>query len=132
MFNRPCVYDGGLERESRVGDGYLDKPLVTTNSSAGNQTITVAMIMGGAAVFTGAAGAVQYTVDTAANILAAMPSMDIGDTYCFTVTNTAAQTATLNTAVTGVTYAGFTTANAQTRTGIIEKTSSTTIKLTWI
>jgi len=99
---------------------------------AGNQAITVAMIMGGAGVFTGAAGAVQYTVATAVDILAAMPDMDIGDTYTFTVTNTAAQVATLNTASAGVTYAGFTTANAQTRTGIIEKTSATTIKLTWI
>ena len=132
MFSRACLKKGGMEVAARAGDGWIANPVITTNASAGNQTITAAMIAGGSAVFTGAAGAVQYTVDTVANILAALTGMDIGDTYAFTVTNTAAQTATLNTAVTGVTYAGFTTANAQTRTGIIEKTSSTTIKLTWI
>jgi hypothetical protein len=132
MFARPEVYEKGMCRMARVGDGLMAMPLVTTNAAAGNQAITVPMILGGAGVFTGAAGAVQYTVAVAADILAAMPDMDIGDTYTFTITNTAAQTATLNTASTGVTYAGFTTANAQTRTGIIEKTSATTIKLTWI
>jgi hypothetical protein len=58
--------------------------------------------------------------------------MDIGDSLTFTVTNTAAQVATLNTAAAGVTYAGFTTANAATRTGIITKTSGTTVTCTWI
>ena len=132
MFVRACVKQSGLERPARVGDGFMANPLITTNAAAGNQAITVPMILGGVGIFTGAAGAVQYTVDTAANILAAMPDMDIGDNYEFTITNTAAQVATLNTAVAGVTYAGFTTANAQTRTGIITKTSATTITLTWV
>lgn len=132
MFVRACVYADSMERQARAGEGWLANPIITTNASAGNQTISAAAVMGGVVVFTGAAGAVNYTIDTAANLLAAMPDMDIGDTYVFKICNTAAQTATLNTAVTGVTFAGFTTVNAATRIGIIEKTSSTTIKLTYI
>lgn len=132
MFSRAVVTQEGLQRQARAGDGWLANPLITTNAAAGNQSITVAMIAGGAGVFTGAAGAVAYTIPVATDIIAAFPDMDIGDTLTFTVTNTAAQVATLNTAAAGVTYAGFTTANAQTRTGIIEKLSSTTVKCTWI
>jgi hypothetical protein len=132
MFVRAEVVDKGMCRQARTGDGWLANPLITTNASAGNQSITIAMLAGGSAVFTGAAGGVQYTIPVAADIIAAFPEMDIGDALVFTLTNTAAQVATLNTAAAGVTYAGFTTANAQTRTAIIEKTSSTTVKCTWI
>jgi len=132
MFTRACVYEKGMERQARAGDGWLANPVITTNAAAGNQSITLAMIAGGAGVFTGAAGGVQYTIPVAADIIAAFPQMDIGDSLTFTVTNTAAQVATLNTAAAGVTYAGFTTANAATRTGIITKTSGTTVTCTWI
>ena len=132
MFSRACLYKDGMESEARAGDGWLANPLITTNAAAGNQSITIPMIAGGAGVFTGAAGGVQYTIPVAADIIAAFPDMDIGDSLTFTVTNTAAQVATLNTAATGVTYAGFTTANAQTRTGIITKTAATTVTCTWI
>ena len=132
MFVRACVYQDSMEKQARSGDGWLANPLITTNAAAGNQAITIAMIAGGAGVFTGAAGAVQYTVPVAADIIAAFPDMDIGDSLTFTVTNTAAQAATLNTAAAGVTYAGFTTANAQTRTGIITKTAAATVTVTWI
>jgi hypothetical protein len=132
MFTRACVKDDSMERQARAGDGWLANPVITTNAASGNQSITIAMIAGGAGVFTGAAGGVQYTIPAAADIIAAFPQMDIGDSLTFTITNTAAQVATLNTAATGVTYAGFTTANAQTRTGIITKTASTTVTCTWI
>lgn len=132
MFSRACVKQEGMERDARAGDGWLANPIITTNATAGDQAITIPMIAGGVGVFTGAAGAVAYTIPVAADIIAAFPDMDIGDSLTFTVTNTAAQVATLNTAATGVTYAGFTTANAQTRTGIITKTAATTVKCTWI
>ena len=132
MFSRNCVVQDGMERVARAGDGWMANPLITTNAAAGNQSITLAMIAGGAGVFTGAGGGVQYTIPVAADIIAAFPDMDIGDSLTFTVTNTAAQVATLNTAAAGVTYAGFTTANAATRTGIITKTAATTVTCTWI
>ena len=131
-FTRACLYDQGLERLARAGDYQLLNPVITTNAAAGNQSITIPMISGGVGVFTGAAAGVQYTIPVAADIIAAYPQMDIGDSVMFTIVNTAAQIATLNTAATGVTYAGFTTANAQTRQGIITKTSATTVTCTWV
>jgi hypothetical protein len=131
-FTRACLYDQGLERLARAGDYQLLNPIITTNATAGNQSITLAMIAGGVGVFTGAAAGVQYTIPVAADIIAAYPQMDIGDSVMFTIVNTAAQIATLNTAAAGVTYAGFTTANAQTRQGIITKTSATAITCTWV
>lgn len=130
-FVRPQVRDAGEYRESRVGDGLLMHPKIVTNAAAGNQSITVAQVLGGVALFTGAGGAVAYTVPTAALLLAAMPDMDIGDTYAFKLTNTAAQTATITTAD-GVTLAGFTTVNAATRTCIITRTGAATVSITSI
>lgn len=129
---RAIIREGGLERVMRQGDGFAANPAIVTNAAAGNQAITLPMIAGGVGLFTGAAGAVQYTIPVAADIIAAFPDMDIGDSLIFKVVNTAAQTATLNTAATGVTYAGFTTVNAGTRTGVITKTSATTVTCTWI
>jgi len=131
-FKRVMLDDGGVQRRARAGDASSNNPVITTNASAGNQSITIPMIAGGVGVFTGAAGGVQYTIPVAADIIAAFPEMDIGDTLEFSITNTAAQVATLNTAAAGVTYAGFTTANAATRVGLITKTSGTTVTCTWI
>ena len=129
MFVRVEVEEKGMKRSARVGDGWLANPRVVTNSSAGAQTISLDQILGGVARFTGAAGAVTYTTDTAANILAAMPDMDIGDTYVFSVSNTAAQTATIagGTGVTAV--SGNLTVNATSKFFVLEKTSSTTMNL---
>ncbi len=131
MFSRACVYQDGMERQARAGDGFLANPVITTNAAAGNQSITVAMVAGGVGVFTGAAGAVNLTFPTAADLIAAFPDMDIGDSYVFTITNTAAQVATF-VANTGNTIAGFTTTNAQTRTCVMTKTASTTTTITII
>src|SRR3990172_4180608 len=87
-----------LGREAHVGDGWLAMPKVVTNSSAGAQTVTVQQMLGGVAMFTGAAGGVAYTYPTGALIAAGFPEMDIGDTYVFKVVNTAAQVATMTTA----------------------------------
>ena len=129
---RAIVREKGLERIMRQGDGFAANPAIVTNAAAGNQDITLPMIAGGIGLFTGAAGAVDYSIPVAADIIAAFPEMDIGDSLVFKICNTAAQIATLNTARTGVTYAGFTTVNAATRTGVITKTSSTTVTCTWI
>lgn len=129
MFVRPYVTEKGMERKARVGEGFMAMPLITSNTSAGNQTITAAAIMGGVARFTGAAGAVTYTTDTAANLAAAMPGMDIGDSYVFSVVNTAAQTATIagGTGVTAV--AGNLTINASSGLFALIKTGAATFDL---
>lgn len=129
MFVRPCVYQKGMERKGRAGEGFLAMPIITTNASAGAQTITAAAIMGGVARFTGAAGAVTYTTDTGANLAAAMPDMDIGDSYVFSVVNTAAQIATIagGTGVTAI--AGNLTLNAASGLFALIKTGAATFDL---
>lgn len=129
MFTRPCVYDKGMERQARAGEGFMANPIIGTNSAAGNQTISVAQIMGGVARFTGAAGAVTYTTDTAANLAAAMPAMDIGDSYVFSIVNTAAQVATIagGTGVTAI--AGNLTLNAASGLFALVKTGAATFDL---
>lgn len=126
MFVRPCVYEKGLERQARIGDGFFGNPLVTTNATAGNQTMTVPAVLGGVAQFTGAAGAVNYTTPTAAALIAAMPDMDIGDSFIFAVSNTAAQTATI-VGGTDVTVSGNSTVNAGVRFVLLVKTAATTM-----
>ena len=129
MFIRPCVYDKGMERKARAGEGFMANPVITTNASAGNQTVTAAAIMGGVARFTGAAGAVTYTMDTGANLAAAMPDMDIGDSYVFSIVNTAAQAATIagSTGVTAI--AGILTLNAASGLFALVKTAAATFDL---
>ena len=129
MFVRPCVYDASMERQARVGEGFMAMPLVSTNSAAGNQTISLSQIAGGVARFTGAAGAVTYTTPTAADLAAAFPTMDIGDTYVFSIVNTAAQTATIagGTDVTAV--AGLLTLNAASGLFLLEKTGAAAFNL---
>lgn len=129
MFVRACVYDKNMERQARAGEGFLANPIITTNTAAGAQTITAAMISGGVARFTGAAGAVTYTTDTAANLAAAFPGMDIGDSYVFTVVNTAAQAATIagGTGVTAI--AGNLVVNATSKMFALVKTGAATFDL---
>ena len=133
MFVRAMVRPtAAVEREAHAGDGWLANPRITTDSTAGNRTFTVEGMLGGAIVMTGAGGAVAYTYPTGTLIAAAFPEMDIGDVYVFTITNTAAQVATLTTAASGTTLAGFTTANAQTRTILMKKTGAAAFTLTAI
>jgi hypothetical protein len=126
MFVRPEVYEKGMCRQARIGDGFLGNPLVTTVATAGALTLTVAAVLGGVASFTGAAGAVAYTMPTGADMIAAMPDMDIGDSYVFAVQNTAAQVATMTLSV-GCTVSGAVTINAATRFCVLTKLTATTM-----
>lgn len=126
MFVRNIVRQSGTHREARTGDGMCAhvKPVVV--ATAGNLTIGVDAIQQGAPTFTGAAGAVAYTFPTAALLIAALPGMDIGDTYTFVISNTAAQVATLTTAA-GITLTGNVTVNADSRICVLELLSATTV-----
>lgn len=129
MFVRPYVYAKGMERKARVGEGFMAMPLITTNAAAGAQTITAAAVLGGVARFTGAAGAVTYTMDTGANLAAAMPEMDIGDSYVFSIVNTAAQAATILGSTGCTLIAGLNTLNAASGLFAIVKTGAATFDL---
>ncbi len=94
-----------------------------------NSTLLAALMPPGANVQrTGATGTFTETFDTAANIIAAYPELDIGQTYRFTYCNVAAQTATYTTN-TGITLTGLAT-NAGTSLShaiYVTKLSATTL-----
>lgn len=129
MFVRAEVSELGMGRKARIGDGFLANPRVVTVATAGDLTITLNAILGGVARFTGAAGAVTYTTPTAVAILAAMPDMDIGDTYVFMISNTAAQAATVAGGVGVTAVAGNLIVNATSKMFVLEKTSATEMNL---
>lgn len=131
-FNKALVRDGAMFREAVAGDGLVGNYIEpVTVATAGALTITMAALLGGSAIFTGAAGAVAYTTPTAALIAAAFPKLGVGDSFCFYLTNTAAQVATI-TAGANVTVSGLATVNAATRLCIYKRDSSTTGTLTCI
>lgn len=133
-FNKVMVRDGAMWREAAAGDGLIGNYIEpVTVATAGALTITMAALLGGSAIFTGAAGAVAYTMPTAALIAAAFPKLGVGDSFCFYLTNTAAQVATITGGgATGITVSGFATANAATRLCIYKRDSATTGTLTCI
>ena len=127
MFVRPTVFQGGFQRPARVGDGMMATPVITTIATAGSLTMPVAGVLGGILQYTGAAGAVAYTLPLAADLIAAMPDMDIGDSYMFIMVNTAAQNAT-NTTNTGITLSGNSAVvNASRAFIVLTKTAATTM-----
>ena len=128
-FKRATVFDKGLQRPARVGDGmlaFLSKSAITADAAS---TITAAMIQGGLILRSGATAGRIDTTDTAALILAALPEMDIGDTYLFAVSNTSTQTITLA-GGTDVTESGNLDIPTLTcKWVVLEKTSATTMNM---
>jgi len=128
-FKRAVVSETGLNRNARAGDGTLMHLRRTNQSTDSNQTISVAAILGGLYSRSGTNTNRTDTTETAANILAAMPEMDIGDTYTFMVSN-----ATANTMVvaggTNVTASGnLAVPTLQSKFFVLEKTSATAMTL---
>ena len=118
-FNKALVRDGAMFREAVAGDGLVGNYIEpVTVATAGALTITMAALLGGSAIFTGAAGAVAYTTPTAA--LITMGTHTTGN-YVATITAGA-----------NVTVSGLATANAATRLCIYKRDSSTTGTLTCI
>ena len=132
MFLRAMVRenDGGLPRIMRAGDGFIGNPRVTAQATDSNQTITLDAIMGGVYQRTGQTADRTDTTPTAAAILAANPSMDIGDAFMFCVSNIDASHAVILAGGTGVTASGnLTTLLATARFFLLTKTSATTMTL---
>ena len=102
---------------------------VTWAGGTTNSTMLAASMPPGALVSrTGATGAFTETFDTAANIIAAYPEIEIGQTYRFAYCNVAAQTATYTTN-TGITLTGLATnaGSYLTHAIYVTKTSATTL-----
>jgi hypothetical protein len=127
MFTRPQVEKSGMIRKMRAGDGFLANLVPGAMSADAASTITVAMMQGGFIRRTGNTSAHTDTTDTAANILAANPNMDIGDTFVVLVNNVVAYAITVA-GGTGVTMGTKTVIPASTFGFLIfTKTSSTTM-----
>lgn len=127
---RVQVNDMGIERPARAGDGILSAPVIATIATDANQTLAVKDMIGGIVQFSSFSAGRTVTTDTAANILAACPQLDIGDSFMIMVSCVAAFAATWA-AGTGVTLAGRATTPASTASYIvITKTSATTVKWT--
>lgn len=124
---RAVVQDGGLIRNARVGDGLISHPAVTAIATDAADTVTVDKIAGGVIQYTGFSAGRNLTTDTAANIIAAFPNLDIGDTLELIVSITTAFAGTW-VAGAGVTLAGRATVLANTQqTVIITKTGAATV-----
>lgn len=80
--NRLMIQDqGGLSRNARAGDSLLEvvTPLIISADAA--DTMTVAKMAAGAVTYSGLTAGRNLTTDTGANIAAAFPNMDIGDSF---------------------------------------------------
>ena len=85
----------------------IGKTTVTTENTAGNHTYTAAELLGGLILRDPAGGARSDPTDTAANIIAAMKQAGVGNSFEFTIRNTADASETITvTAGTGVTLNG--------------------------
>lgn len=101
----------GTVRAQTTGDGWLASPSETVLADA-NSTITAAAIAGGLVTQVPTAARTD-TTDTAANIAAAFPNMDIGDTLMFYICAKAAFALTIA-GGTNVTASGNLTVAAST------------------
>lgn len=129
-FTRASVFEGGIPRKARAGDGWLAFPKVTGQSTDSNQVISVAAIVGGLYKRTGANTSRTDTTDTAVNILAAMPEMDIGSVYMFLVANQTGTNPVVIAGGAGVTASGNLSVLAlTTKWFMLTKISATTMTL---
>lgn len=114
MSGRLMMVDsGGLQKPIGAGDCPIvpDVPLLIAADAAA--TLDVAKIVRGAILFTGLTAGRNLTVDTAANLVAAFPGMNIGEAICVRVGVSTAFALTLVTAA-GITLKGRATVPAST------------------
>ena len=127
---RPMVQDGGLTRAARAGDNFAASRSLLSISADANRTLAVADIAGGIVQFTGFTAGRTLTTDTAANIIAANPWMDIGDSFEVDISIVPAFAGTWA-AGTGVTLAGRATTPASSTTKcVVTKTGAATVTRT--
>lgn len=127
MFLRPLIQDTLMTRSGRAGDYSILNPVVTLNAVDANDTMTAAEIAGGVMQYTAFTAGRTLTTDTAANILAANPAMDIGDSLMCKVSIVPAFAGTFA-AGTGVTLQGRPTCPASSSVDVvITRTAAATV-----
>lgn len=108
MILKPIVYDGGLQRQVTIGDVVGGAEIIPATLTANALTVTGAILSNGIVQRTTSAAGIA-TIDTAANIIAALSgglnvsSIQNGSTFRVRWMQTAAFTDTLTAANTGVT-----------------------------
>ncbi len=118
----------GLPAVSRQGDGIAANCSVVVVTADANDTVTVSDIAGGVLQYTGFTAGRTLTTDTAVNILAAAPDMDIGDSFLAIVSIVPAFAGTWA-AGAGVTLAGRATTPASSYSiVVITKLTATTVE----
>lgn len=95
MFKRAILDDNGMQRRARAGDGNISALQAEALTTVGNGTLTVGVLAGGLVLRSGPTAAFTDTSDTAANLDAATPNMDVGDSVLIKYSNTVAFVATL-------------------------------------
>jgi len=125
---RAVVQDvGGLMRAGRAGDNRLELVIPQIIATDANDSLLVAKIAAGLIAYTGFTAGRNITVDTAANIIAAFPNMDIGDSISVQIGISTAFTGTLVTAA-GITLKGKAAVPASgAATLFFTKTAATTM-----
>lgn len=130
FVNYMVVDQGGLSRISNPADGIPGNFSPSTQSADSAQTLTAAAIQGGLYIRSGMTAGRTDTTDTAANIIAANPQMDIGDNFLLAISNSVAFALTIAGGV-GVTMGAKTTIAASSFGFLVfTKTSATAMTCT--
>ncbi len=119
-FLRTDGLNGGLAQRSVAGDGIAANINESVIAADANATLSINDIAGGAVQFTGFTAGRNITTPTAAQILAAAPDMNIGDSFALLISTVAAFAGTF-VANTGVTLAGRSTVPASSFSIVIVK-----------
>lgn len=131
LFKRLLTGQGaGLPGIYAQGQGLFANLIPTLIATDAALTLTVAQMAGGLVTFTGFTAARAVTTPTAAQILAACPDMDIGDSFSFFASVTAAFAANW-TAGAGVTLTGRASLPASTTLQVITVTKTGAATVTW-
>lgn len=126
---KPLVRINGMLTEAGPGDLRMGNVVPGANATVGAGTLTAAQIKSGCILRTASGSAVTDTTDTAANILAAMPDLEVGESFLCYYSNQNAFVMTLA-GGTGVTASGTLATAASTMKALLfTKTSSTTLTM---
>jgi len=128
-FVRPQVFESGLPRKARVGDGWLATLLRTNQTTDSNQVITVPAILGGLYTRSGTNTNRTDTTATAADILAQLPDMDIGDTFMLLIGNQTANSLIIAGGASVTASGNLTILTLTSKWFLFTKTSATTMTM---
>ena len=129
MFVRVIGEVDGLQQKGRPGFGWMTHLVNNSDATDAAATISAAELAGGLYTRSGITAGRIDTSDTAVNILAANPNMDIGDSFVVAVSNQSAQSLTLA-GGTGVTASGNLVVLTLTcKFVVFTKTSATTMTM---